>query len=77
MDIVKKYADKRIKKKSVENEDMVMQNISEDNGKKDGEIKGIDLIVIQTNILVEILKDTVPLIQEILRTDHKGDKIKS
>ena len=77
MDILKKYADKRIKKKGDDNKDMVMQNISEDNEKKGGEIKGLDLIFIQTNILVEILKDTVPLIQEILRTDHNGDKIKS
>ena len=57
-----------------DDEDDMVQHNSEDDDKEDTEASNPNSATVQTNILVDILKDKVPVIQEILRGDHPGDK---
>lgn len=55
-----------------DDEDDMVQHNSEDDDKDDTEASNPNSATVQTNILVDILKDKVPMIQEILRGDHPG-----
>lgn len=57
-----------------DDEDDMVQHNSEDDEKEDTEASNPNSASVQTNILVDILKDKIPAIQEILRADHTGDK---
>lgn len=56
-----------------EDDDMVQHN-SDDEDKEDTEASNPNSATVQTNILVDILKDKIIDIQEILRSDHDGEK---
>ena len=55
-----------------DDDDMVQH--SEDEDKEDTEANNPNSATVQTNILVDIIKDRVGAIQEILRGDHEGPK---
>ena len=56
-----------------DDDDMVQHN-SEDEDKEDTEASNPNSATVQTNVLVDILKDKIGDIQEVLRGDHGGEK---
>ena len=52
----------------------MVQHNSEDEDKEDTEASNPNSATVQTNILVDILKDRVGAIQDVLRGDHDGPK---
>jgi len=57
-----------------DDDDIIVQHNSEDEDKDDNEASNPNSATVQTNILVDILKDKVEVVQEILRGDHAGEK---
>jgi len=57
-----------------DDDDIIVQHNSEDEDKDDNEASNPNSATVQTNILVDILKDKVEIVQEILRGDHPGEK---
>ena len=55
-----------------DDEDDMVEHNSGDDEKEDTEASNPDSASVQTNVLVDILKDKIPMIQDILRADHKG-----
>jgi len=60
-----------------DDDDMIVQQNSDDEKDEDLEASNPTSLVSQAKNLVEVLLEKIPLLQEILRSDHPGEEVQS